>query len=495
MLLTKEADYKVNSRSLKYYRDLGYECNIGDIIKVKVEDLKEFSSCLVKYQCDRCGRIFEIPFRSFSHCHKINEMTYCVECANKNIFEEKVKEKEKYLPKDGYKLCSSCNRTLPANSDYFNHKHDTKDGFTNWCKECLGRKFTDHLTRIPKSGYKFCKKCDRELPANQMYFPTDNSCIGGIRSVCRECDKKYGKFLDKMPQKSEPWSKEDIEFLKSIYADYTNEEIVEKFFPNRTIRSLESTADKFGFSGKSEETYKRSCIARAIKCSEKNKGRVMSDETRQKLSVIRKEYYKTHSSPMKGKKLSDDRRREISLRNKGKWSGNKNPRVANPYKGKDNPNWRGGITALYQELRSDTKEWFMKSAEFSNYNCIITGKNFDNVHHLYPFKNIVEEVFNNLNIDRRENVSEYSDDELIAIRNELLRLHDFYGYGCPINKKVHKLFHDLYGYKETNYFDFLEFIKRIEIGEFNEWFVENKLSININYDYIDYIKEIIKQVG
>ena len=297
-----------------------------------------------------------------------------------------------------------------------------------------------------------------------------------------------------MPQKSEPWSKEDIEFLKSIYADYTNEEIVEKFFPNRTIRSLESTADKFGFSGKSEETYKRSCIARAIKCSEKNKGRVMSDETRQKLSVIRKEYYKTHSSPMKGKKLSDDRRREISLRNKGKWSGNKNPRVANPYKGKDNPNWRGGITALYQELRSDTKEWFMKSAEFANYNCIITGKNFDNVHHLYPFKNIVEEVFNNLNIDRRENVSEYSDDELVTIRNELLRLHDFYGYGCPINKKVHKLFHDLYGYKETNYFDFLEFIKRIELGEFNEWFVENKLSININYDYIDYIKEIIKDV-
>ena len=100
-----------------------------------------------------------------------------------------------------------------------------------------------------------------------------------------------------------------------------------------------------------------------------------------------------------------------------------------------------------------------------------------------------------LTIYRRENVSEYSDDELVTIRNELLRLHDFYGYGCPINKKVHKLFHDLYGYKETNYFDFLEFIKRIKLGEFNEWFVENKLSININYKYIDYIKEIIKDVG
>lgn len=495
MLLTKEADYKVNARSLKYYRDLGYECNINDVIKVKVEDLKKFSSCLVKYQCDRCGEIFEISFKSFSHSHNINEKTYCVDCANKNIFEEKAKEIEKYLPKDGHKLCSSCNRTLPANSDYFNHKHDTKDGFTNWCKECLGRKFTDHLTRIPKDGYKFCKKCNRELPANQMYFPTDNSCIGGIRSVCRECDRKYGKFLDKMPQKSELWTKEDLDLLKSIYADYTNEEIIEKFFPNRTIRSLESTADKYGFSGKSEETYKRSCVIRGIKCSEKNKGRVMSDETKQKLSVIRKEYYKTHSSPMKGKKLSDERRREISLRNQGKWSGNNNPRVLNPFKGKDNPNWKGGITALYQELRSDTKQWLLDSAEFTSYNCVITGLNFDNVHHLYPFKDIVNDVFNNIGIDKRKNISEYSNEDELTIRNELIRLHKLYGYGASLNKEVHKLFHDLYGYTNTNYNDFLEFIKRIELGEFSQWFNENSLPIKINYDYVNYIKELLKEVG
>ena len=495
MLLTKETDYKVNTRSLKYYKNLGYQCHIGDIISVKVEDLKPFSLSLVQYQCDRCGKVFELPFRSFSHSHKIDEKTFCVECANKNNYEIKSQESEKYKAKDGLKICSSCNRELPANSDYFNHKCDTKDGFTNWCKECLGRKFTDYLTRIPKEGYKFCKKCNKELPISSMYFPIDKQCSDGLRNVCRECNKKYGHFLDKIYIKSELWTKEDIEFLKSIYADYTNEEIVEKFFPNRTIRSLESMADVYGFSGKSEETYKRSCIVRGIKCSEKLKGRIVSDETKKKLSIIRKEYYKTHSSPAKGIKLSDERKRAISLRNKGKWSGNKNPRVINPFKGKDNPNWRGGITALYQELRSDTKEWLIKSAESTNYNCVITGKNFDNVHHLYPFKNIVEEVFVNLNIDKRKNVSEYSECEEIAIRNELKRLHNFYGYGSPINKDVHKLFHDLYGYTNTNYCDFIEFVKRIEFGEFDKWFEENNLPVNINYDYINYIKELQKEVG
>lgn len=327
-----------------------------------------------------------------------------------------------------------------------------------------------------------------------MYFPIDKQCFDGLRNVCRECNKKYGHFLDKIYIKSELWTKEDVEFLKSIYADYTNEEIVEDFFPNRTVRSLESMADVYGFSGKSEETYKRSCIVRGIKCSKKLKGRIVSDETKEKLSIIRKEYYKTHSSPAKGIKLSDERKRAISLRNKGKWSGNRNPRVINPFKGKDNPNWKGGITALYQELRSDTKEWLIKSAEFTNYNCVITGKNFDNVHHLYPFKNIVEEVFINLNIDKRKNVSEYSECEEIAIRNELKRLHNFYGYGSPINKDVHKLFHDLYGYTNTNYCDFIEFVKRIELGEFDKWFEENNLPVNINYDYINYIKELQKEV-
>ena len=292
-----------------------------------------------------------------------------------------------------YKICLKCNRMLPANSDYFYHKCDTKDGFTSRCKECLNHKFTDHLIRIPKEGYKFCKKCNRELPSNTMYFPTDNSCVDGTRNICRECDKKYGKFLDEIPHKSEPWTKEDLDLLKSIYADYTNEEIVEKFFPTRTIRAIASIADVYGFAGKSEETFRRSCEARGTKNSQKLKGRIVSEDTREKLSKIKKEYYKTHDGIMKGRKWSLERRQSLSLKKKGVWSGDKNPRVTNPLNGKDNPNWKGGITALYQELRSDTKEWFIKSAEFTNYNCVITGNNFDNIHHLYPFKEIVEEVF------------------------------------------------------------------------------------------------------
>ena len=45
----------------------------------------------------------------------------------------------------GQKIYSKCKRLLPLDSDHFNHKCDTKDGYTSRCKECLGRKFTINI--------------------------------------------------------------------------------------------------------------------------------------------------------------------------------------------------------------------------------------------------------------------------------------------------------------------------------------------------------------
>ena len=59
------------------------------------------------------------------------------------------------------KQCTQCKRELPANKDFYFMKLGK---LNNRCKECCGRHFTNHLTHIPKEGYVFCKKCDRELP-------------------------------------------------------------------------------------------------------------------------------------------------------------------------------------------------------------------------------------------------------------------------------------------------------------------------------------------
>ena len=96
---------------------------------MKIEDLKKGSLSIVHYECDRCGDIIEIPFKNFTAHHSIYQKTFCVKCSNDIRIEKENLQKEEFLAKDGFKKCHICNRILPANTDYYFKKHDTKDGF------------------------------------------------------------------------------------------------------------------------------------------------------------------------------------------------------------------------------------------------------------------------------------------------------------------------------------------------------------------------------
>ena len=386
------------------------------------------------------------------------------------------------------KICTQCKRELPANTDYYFMKLGK---LNNRCKECCGRHFTNHLTHIPKEGYVFCKKCDRELPHTMQYFPEDKSCKTGLRYICRECNPSYGRFLNDDEEPHRAWTDDEKKLLKEVYKNYTGRELQIKYFPVRSIRSLESMAAIMGLSGKTEETKQRARSFSSKIVSEKLKGRDLGQEWRDKISATKKEYYKTHDSWWKGKKRSPEQCKAISKRMKGKWAGDKNPRHINPLNGELNGRWKGGILDTYVELRSDTKDWFNESMEFCGYKCVITNGEFDNVHHTTAFRDIVDQVFELTEIEVRPKVCDYEEDEFKELRSILKDLHSVYGYGACINKDVHKLFHDNYGYTNFSPFDFLDFIYRIDIGEFDSWFEENNLKIDINYDYVDYLESTL----
>lgn len=389
------------------------------------------------------------------------------------------------------KICSKCNRELPANKDYYFMKLGK---FNNRCKECCGRHFTNNLTHIPKEGYVFCKKCDRELPHTVQYFPEDKSCKTGLRYVCRECNPSYGRFLNDGEEPNRAWTQEEIELLKSVYSHYTGLEILDKnFFPERTLRAIECQASILGINFKTDETRQRAYKHQAQLVSEIFKGRDLGQEWRDKISATKREYYKTHDGWWKGKKRSPEQCKMLSERNirSGYWKGENNPRHKNPLNGELNGRWKGGINDTYSELRSDTKDWFNESMEFCNYSCVITNGEFDNVHHTTAFRDIVDEVFRLTNISVQQKVCDYLQEDFDELRSVLKDLHTLYGYGACINKDVHKLFHDTYGYTNFSPFDFLDFIYRIDIGEFDEWFEENHLKIDINYDYVDYLESTL----
>lgn len=88
----------------------------------------------------------------------------------------------------------------------------------------------------------------------------------------------------------------------------------------------------------------------------------------------------------------------------------------------------------------------------------------------------------------------YSTSEFNILRDEVNYLHVLYGLGACLQKDVHKLFHDEYGYTDFSSHDFIEFVNRIKSGEYEEWFIEHKLCVNINYEYVNYLIDLVNEI-
>ena len=74
------------------------------------------------------------------------------------------------------------------------------------------------------------------------------------------------------------------------------------------------------------------------------------------------------------------------------------------FRGENNPNWKGGVTNVSLALRpSATKKWREQSMSKYNHKCILTNEPFldgegDEVHHIYNYCNIFDEMLAELQI-------------------------------------------------------------------------------------------------
>lgn len=125
--------------------------------------------------------------------------------------------------------------------------------------------------------------------------------------------------------------------------------------------------------------------------------------------------------------------------------------------GEDHHGWDGGITPIGQYVRERMKDWKNQSIYFSNYKCIISGKKFNVVHHLYPFNKIIKEAMDALNIAPKPNINEYNEKELDQIVLKCDELHQKNGLGACLTSKLHNEFHRTYGYKDFTPENFQEF--------------------------------------
>lgn len=140
-------------------------------------------------------------------------------------------------------------------------------------------------------------------------------------------------------------------------------------------------------------------------------------------------------------------------------------------KGELNPQWKGGVHPVSVHLRAFIKrsQWQFDSYKATGSKCVITGKygtknNRVHLHHLYSFNAIVRETMENLNLDFREEIGLYSNEEIKSIERMCLKLHYKYGLGVSLLEDLHREFHSLYGAGDNTPEQFEEF-KNMKLKE------------------------------
>lgn len=226
----------------------------------------------------------------------------------------------------------------------------------------MGLKLINNYEKISKEDiykdiggieFKKCKNCGRYLPLEFKFFPKDSNCKDGFRGICKECKGENFTISNAII-----WNDEELKILIDNYSDYSNSELVERFFPYRKEKHIGDKSSKLKLK-KSEETMNRIIAEK------------MTDEVK--------------------KRISDNHK------NKGLFVGKNNPMYNSKRFGELNPNWKGGITSEKETaMRSEEyKEWRKEVFEKDNYTCQCCGKMTHDVeaHHLDNFAEYVEKRY------------------------------------------------------------------------------------------------------
>lgn len=139
--------------------------------------------------------------------------------------------------------------------------------------------------------------------------------------------------------------------------------------------------------------------------------------------------------------------------------------------GENNHNWIGGITPISKYLRNSISDWFENCKKQANYTCQLTNKKNIKLHthHLYSFNLIVKDAHDKYNIEIKEHISEYNDDELNLLKEYIKECHKDNSNAIILSDDMHRLFHSLYGKGNNTPEQYYEFDKRYKNGEFDNY--------------------------
>ncbi len=115
-------------------------------------------------------------------------------------------------------------------------------------------------------------------------------------------------------------------------------------------------------------------------------------------------------------------------------------------------------------LRAHNYYWKQESMKDCGYKCVVTGKHFDEIHHLYGMNLIMEELCAELGIDMTFDINSASEEYRETILESFHKIQSKYPLGVCLTKEVHIAFHSIYGYGDNTPDQFEEFLKDYKIA-------------------------------
>lgn len=171
MLLTKEVETKWNSKTKKYYEDLGYSyTKMRDSFLVKVEHLKSTSRERVLVKCDYCFEEVEKEYQEYTKQRKIIKKDACKNCSS-------LKQSEVMLEKYGVDNISKTDLFKDTYKTIMNEKYGVDNYF-----ELLDN--TGENNRLYKPTFIICENCGKQIHRKESQINKLNFC-------CIKCKKNY----------------------------------------------------------------------------------------------------------------------------------------------------------------------------------------------------------------------------------------------------------------------------------------------------------------
>lgn len=149
MLLTKELEIKLNSKTIKHYHDLGYVGKPGESIIVKVEDLTKGSRAKVDVLCDYCNnKVLTMQYKTYLDGLKTLNKTACKNCKGK-------KQVENNMLKYGVRTLTQLDEVKEKTRNTSLQKY----GVTNYAKteECIQKRKETNLQRYGVENFSQTK--------------------------------------------------------------------------------------------------------------------------------------------------------------------------------------------------------------------------------------------------------------------------------------------------------------------------------------------------